>query len=76
MNALELAAALLESGRAKLVLLVAAEHNSAYARDDDDQSGHLWGDGAAAMLLAPTAAMVRLPVQRGRRPHRGARSFG
>ena len=50
-NALEFAAALFESGRAQRVLLVAAEHNSLYCDDSDDQSGHLWGDGAAALLL-------------------------
>jgi 3-oxoacyl-[acyl-carrier-protein] synthase-3 len=51
LNGLELAAALFESGRSKKILLVAAEHNSLYAHDDDPQSGHLWGDGAAALLL-------------------------
>jgi 3-oxoacyl-[acyl-carrier-protein] synthase-3 len=51
LNGMELAAALFESGRARRILLVAAEHNSLYARDEDPQSGHLWGDGAAAMLL-------------------------
>lgn len=50
-NALELVAALFESGRAERVLMVAAEHNSLYCNDRDDQSGHLWGDGAAALLL-------------------------
>ena len=50
-NAMEFVAALFESGRARRVLLVAAEHNSLYCDDRDDQSGHLWGDGAAALLL-------------------------
>ncbi len=53
-NALEVITALFESGRARTVLLVAAEHNSLYAADEDDQSGHLWGDGAAALLLSAT----------------------
>ncbi len=51
LNALELVAALFDSGRAQRVLLVAAEHNSLYCDDRDDQSGHLWGDGASALLL-------------------------
>jgi 3-oxoacyl-[acyl-carrier-protein] synthase-3 len=55
LNGMELAAALFESGRARKILLVAAEHNSIYARDDDPQSGHLWGDGAAAMVLGAAA---------------------
>jgi len=50
-NAMEFVAALFESGRARRVLLVAAEHNSLYCDDRDDQSGHLWGDGAAVLLL-------------------------
>ena len=54
LNGLELAAALFESGRAAKILLVAAEHNSLYAHDDDPQSGHLWGDGAAALVLGAT----------------------
>lgn len=51
LNALELAAAYFESGRSRTALIVASEHNSLYCRDDDEQSGHLWGDGAAAVLV-------------------------
>ena len=39
------------------MLLVAAEHNSRYCDDRDDQSGHLWGDGAAALLLERIGAV-------------------
>lgn len=52
-NALELVSAYVQTGRSRRALVVAAEHNSLYARDDDDRSGHLWGDGAIAMCLAP-----------------------
>lgn len=51
-NALELAAAFFETGRSRTALIVAVEHNSLYCSDDDDQSGHLWGDGAAAVLVS------------------------
>lgn len=50
-DALEVVAAYFQSGRATKALVVAAEHNSLYSRDSDDKSGHLWGDGAAAMLI-------------------------
>lgn len=50
-DALEVAAAYLETARARTALIVAAEHNSLYASDDDPMSGHLWGDGAAAVLV-------------------------
>ena len=56
LNALEMAAAYFESGRAKNALIVTSEHNSLYCKDDDPQSGHLWGDGAAAILVTRDAA--------------------
>jgi len=55
LSALELVGAMFESGRSRLALVVLAEHNSLYARDDDIMSGHLWGDGAAAVLLSAAA---------------------
>ncbi len=51
MNALEVVAAMFESGRSRVALVVAAEHNSRYAHDGDQACGHLWGDGAAAAVL-------------------------
>ncbi len=50
-NALEIAAAFFDSGRARRALIVLAEHNSLYADDSDEQSGHLWGDAATALIL-------------------------
>jgi len=50
-DAIELVAACLKSGRAKKALVVAAEHNSLYSSDADEKSGHLWGDGAAAVVI-------------------------
>lgn len=50
-DALEIVAAYFVSGRASKALVVAVEHNSLYSRDSDDKSGHLWGDGAAALVI-------------------------
>jgi len=55
-NAMEVAAAFFDAGRSQLALIVAADHNSLYSDDSDQRSGHLWGDGAAAMLLGSAAA--------------------
>ncbi len=51
-DALEIVAAYFQSGRSSKALVVAVEHNSLYSRDSDDKSGHLWGDGAAAMVIS------------------------
>lgn len=51
-DALEIAAAYFQSGRAAKALIVAVEHNSLYSKDSDDKSGHLWGDGAAALVIS------------------------
>jgi 3-oxoacyl-[acyl-carrier-protein] synthase-3 len=48
LNALEVAATFVEAGRSQCALIVATEHNSFFS---DDESNHLWGDGAAAVLL-------------------------
>ncbi|MFO1466215.1 MAG: ketoacyl-ACP synthase III [Steroidobacteraceae bacterium] len=50
LNALEVAVTFIEAGRSKCALIIATEHNSHFS---DDESNHLWGDGAAAVLLAP-----------------------
>lgn len=54
-DALDVVAAYFASGRATRALVVAVEHNSLYSSDSDDKSGHLWGDGAAALLVTKTA---------------------
>ena len=43
-----MAATFVETGRSRCALIVATEHNSFFS---DDDSNHLWGDGAAAVLL-------------------------
>ena len=50
-DALDIVAAYFGSGRAGRALVVAVEHNSLYSSDGDDRSGHLWGDGAAALVI-------------------------
>jgi 3-oxoacyl-[acyl-carrier-protein] synthase-3 len=52
LNGIELAAAYFDSGRSKNALIVMSEHNSLYCKDEDFKSGHLWGDGAAAVLMS------------------------
>lgn len=64
LNALEVAATFIEAGRSRCALIVATEHNSHFSDADTD---HLWGDGAAAVLLAPGGSLrVRSTLTRGR----------
>lgn len=50
-NSLEIVQGYFALGKAKNALIVASEQNSAYSHDEDDKSGHLWGDGAAAVYI-------------------------
>lgn len=50
-NAIEIAEGYFAMGKAKKVLIVASEHNWAYSNESDEKSGHLWGDGASAMVI-------------------------
>ena len=52
LDALDIAQAYVTARRAKKILIVASEQNSAFSRDEDAMSGHLWGDGAAAVLVS------------------------
>ncbi len=52
LNALEIVDAFMVAGRCRTALIVTSEHNSAWADDTDAVSGHLWGDGAAAMIVS------------------------
>ena len=51
-NAIEIAMGYQALGKAFKSLILAVEHNSAYSNDEDQQAGHLWGDGAAAVFLS------------------------
>jgi 3-oxoacyl-[acyl-carrier-protein] synthase-3 len=54
-NSLEITQAFLSTRKSTLALIVVSEHNSGFSDDRDCQSGHLWGDGAAAIILGPTS---------------------
>ncbi|GAA4002748.1 ketoacyl-ACP synthase III [Hymenobacter fastidiosus] len=59
LNAIEIVEGYFAMGKATRALVVVSEHNTAYNNEDDTIAGHLWGDGAAALLiskerLAPT----------------------
>lgn len=51
-NAVEIAQGYFSMNKAKKVLIIASEHNTAYSKESDIQSGHLWGDGAAAIFIS------------------------
>jgi 3-oxoacyl-[acyl-carrier-protein] synthase-3 len=50
-NAMEIVEGYFSSGKSEKALIVASEHNTAYANPKDPQSGHLWGDGAVAVTF-------------------------
>jgi 3-oxoacyl-[acyl-carrier-protein] synthase-3 len=59
LNAIEIVEGYFALGKASCALVVVTEHNTAYNNEEDTMAGHLWGDGAAALLftkerLAPT----------------------
>jgi 3-oxoacyl-[acyl-carrier-protein] synthase-3 len=59
LNAIEIVEGYFAMGKASRALVVVSEHNTAYNNEGDTVAGHLWGDGAAALLiskerLAPT----------------------
>jgi 3-oxoacyl-[acyl-carrier-protein] synthase III len=51
LNALEIVEGYFATNKARKAIVVTAEHNSAFSDDNDEQSGHLWGDGAAAVFI-------------------------
>ena len=38
--------------KAEKALIIASEHNTAYSNENDEQSGHFWGNGAAAIFIS------------------------
>lgn len=51
-NALEIVEGYFASGKSKKAIVVVSEHNSAYSDDLCSKSGHLWGDGSAAIVIS------------------------
>ena len=51
-NGLEVIEGYFAMGKAKRALLVCSEHNSYYANEADQKSGHLWGDAAVAFFIS------------------------
>lgn len=52
LNALEVIQGYFAMQKAAKALLIAADHNTAYSDETDKNSGHLWGDGAVAVLVS------------------------
>lgn len=54
-NAMEVVEGYFAMGKARKAIVIASEHNTAYANETDPQSGHLWGDGAVAVFISDKA---------------------
>lgn len=52
LNAIEIVEGYFAMGKADHAIVVAAEHNTAYANESDKVAGHLWGDGAVALSIS------------------------
>ncbi len=52
LNALELVQGYFAMNKATRALVVVSDHNTAYNNERDTIAGHLWGDGAAALLVS------------------------
>ena len=51
-NAIEVVEGYFAMNKAKKALIVVSEHNTMYSRENCPKSGHLWGDGAAAIIVS------------------------
>lgn len=50
-NALEIVEGYFTLNKASKALVINSEHNTMYGHEEDDKSGHLWGDGASAIIV-------------------------
>ncbi len=60
LNALEVADSFFCAGRSRCALVVASEQNGRYS---DEDTNHLWGDGAAAVLLGAAGKFRLLAIR-------------
>ena len=51
LNAIEIVEGYFATNKATKALVITSEHNTGYYNEADTVSGHLWGDGAAALLI-------------------------
>ncbi|GAB3897305.1 ketoacyl-ACP synthase III [Spirosoma agri] len=51
LNAIEVVEGYFALNKASRAIVIVSEHNTAYNNENDTISGHLWGDGAAALLI-------------------------
>ena len=73
LNAVEIVEGYFAMGKARHALVVVSEHNTAYNNEEDTIAGHLWGDGAAALLitkerLSPNDLYIREVITGGAAP--------
>lgn len=52
LNAIEIVEGYFAMGKASKALVIVSDHNTAYYNESDTISGHLWGDGASAILIS------------------------
>ena len=52
LNAIEIVEGYFALGKASKAIVVVSDHNTAYYNEMDTVSGHLWGDGASALLIS------------------------
>ena len=52
LNAIEVVEGYFAMNKATRAIVIVSEHNTAYNNEHDTVSGHLWGDGAAALLIS------------------------
>jgi len=63
LNAIEIVQGYFALNKAKKAIVVVSEHNTAYQNVTDPKAGHLWGDGAAALLIenkTPSGKYVKI----------------